>query len=401
MVYRIQNVVGLEQHVHHMQAKVTELNVHIEAEKMASQSTTRTYAGPEFTTYVNMPTGVISIPSGLSPLPRRPAHAGIVTTPKTPTFKGYHNVRQAVSTVRKSHKRTMTPTQASDAPAIDRQPCREMLAEFFKRIGKWAQDFADQHRILEPAELAALLDDSDVRLVLDGAGQASVLLADRNIRREVVAALVTRDIIKNTMSDSIMLDTRLDEVKQLETIITAIISLCSDEINAKQALLEKQTALVTTIKANIHHKQWRLNQAKLLKTSILDKLTPLVHTKYSPVHRNMPGRDWQLEDLYNTGYRIGFRMRMDTTQWVTTWPKAGADFSLKFMVNEAKMAYGSVMDTYGIIVRDPQAHCIRFALSPVVQKLRCQGGGERREVVHNAMVLVERKGVGGSVGGGV
>jgi hypothetical protein len=293
------------------------------------------------------------------------------------------------------HKRTETPEQRNLKPytngmpvytfGIEQQNDRGLLHDFFEDIRKWAAYHTKAH--LKPQEAGDL--DSTPELVEMMAGKSDIkqLLLDKEMRKDVVASLVTRHIVANAMSDNFVANSDHSAGPACSYLCLKFAHLQDHEIGEKHEVCESQRKLYTQLKQGAGHKEWRSRKADEHCTELLAKITFLLEVGQNPQ------RDHVLSELYIKGYRIGFRLRMEAVKWQVIWPAAGTDLNLSMMVNQSRNLLGDPMRTLNELQKDTKNFFVRFALTPTFSKSDFSSGMENKTVVHSSMVHVGRRGV--------
>jgi hypothetical protein len=293
------------------------------------------------------------------------------------------------------HKRTETPEQrclreyTNGVPiytfGIEQQNDRGLLHDFFEDIRKWSSIHAKAH--MKPQEVGNLSNTPDLIEMMGGKSDIKHLLVDNELRKDIVACLVTRHIVANAMSDNFLWNSGHHAGAACNELCLEFAHVLDHEAGRKHAICESQRELYTQLKQEPSHKEWRAFKAEERCTNLLSRLAFLLEPCQSPQRAHV------LSELYVKGYRIGFRLRMEAVKWQVMWPTAGTDLNLSMMVNQTRNLLGDPMKTLNELQRGSQNFFVRFALTPTFTKSDFSSGVEEKMVVHSSMVHVGRRGV--------
>lgn len=222
------------------------------------------------------------------PLARRPSFSAVPVTPTTANSPGgpvnTHSSRGTNGRSGTRHRRTQTPTQNSIRQMMGGQPVytfgigpqddRGLLTDFFDSIRGWANEWTVKTRMLTPEEIVGLLEpDSILCFFLGKNVDISALVSDDAIRCELVAAVVSNDIVYNTLCDTFLFGCDIEEAKGLMDLFNQYQRLGQGEEEKKHQLLLEQKALYTQIKNKNSHRKWRLNMSKQFADSLVEKVS--------------------------------------------------------------------------------------------------------------------------------
>jgi hypothetical protein len=79
-------------------------------------------------------------------------------------------------------------------------------------------------------------------------------------------------------------------------------------------------------------------------------------------------------------------MRMEAAKWAMSWPAAGDEFEVNYMINESRFLHDDPIKTLHRITQAPANYAVRFAMSPTISKSVFASGVENKEIVHKGMV---------------
>lgn len=224
---------------------------------------------------------------GLPPGPQFSGTPATPTTPHTPfhTFPTSSG-KGSNATPRSRHKRTQTPTQnyyrkmMNGQPlftiGIERQDDRGLITDFFDAISIWAKKWTQNSRLFAPDEVSNLTAPNSIICEFLGniSSDASLFIADGYLRCELVAAIVSNDIVYNTMCDTFLFDSlpQNEDAKVKQLVIEYSKLKAGDEVKKHQLLLE-QKGIYTEIKEQSKHRQWRAGKAKEFGNAVVEKVS--------------------------------------------------------------------------------------------------------------------------------
>jgi hypothetical protein len=274
---------------------------------------------------------------------------------------------------------------------MEPQDDQGLLADFFDAITVWAERWTSLDRVLSPSELDDLTEADSVIKKLGHATDVRMLLGGEDCNRIfLTAALVSHDIVYNTLCDTFLFNADFPEVAEIRDIWDEFDMLGDGHEAQKHQLNLKQQALYSKIKNLPNHDVWRLNMAKSIADKLTTTLGPLIGVE-DPAVGNSRDRHHELLELCVKGFRIGFRMRMEAAKWRMVWPEAGTDFDIEWMVNQSRYLHGSISNTLARISQSPSSYTVRFAMSPLIVKADYCKGTEQVKVSHKAMVHLTKK----------
>ncbi|KAF2641885.1 hypothetical protein P280DRAFT_468373 [Massarina eburnea CBS 473.64] len=294
------------------------------------------------------------------------------------------------------HKRTETPEQLFLKPftngvpiytmGIEAQNIRGVLHDFFEDIRKWARFHAkklDERTIVELSTLPELID------LFVSKSSIPHMLADKEMRQEIVAALIVRHIVTYAVGEKFMANSKHQAGEECQELLYEFGAVAEKEYALKHEICQEQHALYNRLKNQPGYRKWRTDTAEdrcqALLTKIAAFLKPGVH----------PERDHNLTELYVKGYRIGFRLRAEEApaKWQIMWPVAGVEVNFQWMVNQTRKLYGDPATTYQKVTENPTKYFVRFAVTPTFTCTEFSSGVEVKTVAHSALVHVGRQGV--------
>jgi hypothetical protein len=319
-----------------------------------------------------------------SPTPHRaPTGPAKLNSGSTRSGRGRHNRNNTPEQIIARGELAGTPIYTMGmAP----QDIRGLVNDFVDEMKSWAFKWTSLGD-LSSEDLAALSTHSAIVLFLGNASAIYPLVADRFWRVALVAALVSRDIVYNAVSDHFLFNSQHADAPKCDTVYERYEKLNSADKAAKHRILHEQKALYTKIKEEPGHRKWRTDTAKIFAEMLIDKLKGLV------IENDVTDadRDHALHELYIKGYRIGFRLRMEPMKWQMSWPSTGNDFDVEKMVNESRNLCGDTLHTIRMVTENPQGFSVRFATSPTIRSFDFSSGSEHETVVHKALVHLSRK----------
>jgi hypothetical protein len=314
-------------------------------------------------------------------------------TPRTPHGPAKMKFGSGRSS-RKGHNRNNTPEQIiaggelAGVPiftiGIDPQDIRGLINDFIDEIKKWAFKWAFQGE-LSPEDLEALTSHDAILEFLRNASAIYPLIADQYLRCALVAAIVSRDIVYNGLSDHFLYNSQHPDAAESEAVISKYEKLGPTDKATKHKLLYEQKAIYTKIKGHPGHREWRTGTAKIFSEVLIDKLKGLI------INNEIADRDHALHELYIKGYRIGFRLRMEAMKWQMAWPSNGDEFNAERMVNESRTLCGDILTTVQTVTQNPQNYTVRFATSPTIRRFDFSSGTEHESIMHKALVHISKK----------
>jgi len=223
-------------------------------------------------------TEAFASPPILGSIPQTPTAFGSV--PKTPTTQGFRSGAINGSTGRRTggptrgrHRRTQTPTQNAVRQMTGGQPLytwgmdpqddRGLLSDFFDSIKVWAQEWTRTSEIMAPENISELLKPGSVVFgflgnTSDGAG----ILADDYLRTQLVAAVISYDIVYHTLCENFLHVSGFSEAAQADVLFNEYNKLGEGDELAKHEILTQQKALYTAIKDQPTHRKLRSAKAK-------------------------------------------------------------------------------------------------------------------------------------------
>ncbi|KAF9734754.1 hypothetical protein PMIN06_011401 [Paraphaeosphaeria minitans] len=291
------------------------------------------------------------------------------------------------------HKRTETPQQLflkniTDnkvyTVGIEPQNDRGLLHDFFEDIRKWAIHYAID---LDGEELTHCSTMKDLVAITGDKSDIQHLLADREMRHDVVSALIIRDIVFHAIGEGSMFNSKHRDGELCREIVSNFAMLSHEDHGAKHQLCVRQAALYEDMYVEHSHHEWRTKQANERTKVLLNTLSPFLRRSI-----NADG-EHSLSELYVKAYRIGFRLRSHAVKWQIIFPVAGMKLDLNRMVNRTLNLAGDPMTTWKELTKDPDKYFVRFAITPTMTKSDFSAGYEVKEVVHSSLVHVGRQNV--------
>ncbi|KAJ4360454.1 uncharacterized protein N0V89_001017 [Didymosphaeria variabile] len=307
------------------------------------------------------------------------------------TLKALHSAPSYIPVARQAgarHRRTETPQQLflkdiTDVKVyttgIEPQDDRGLLHDFFEDIRKWAIHHTND---LDAREIAPCSSVKDIADMMGGKSDIQHLLSDRELRQDVVSALIIRDIVFHAIGEGSMLNSEHHNGEQCRQIVSGFAMLPHEDYPAKHRLCLRQEALYQGMYTEHHHHEWRSKKADERTKALLNALSSFLHMGIDA------DREHSLNELYVKGYRIGFRLRSKAVKWQVIFPVAGMNLDLKHMVNRTLNLVGDPMTTWKELVQNREKYCVRFAITPTMTKSDFATGKEVKEVVHSALVHV-------------
>lgn len=323
--------------------------------------------------------------------PSRRAYTPPVLPPQTPPprqagkKKGRHH---RTATPEQRQLRALTNGRPVYTLGIDPQTDRGLICDFFEQIKSWSAAYTVQLGALATEKIQELATNAGLVGYLGTALQFSKMIMEPDMLKSIVSAIVSRYVFAYTVGEHAMFLSRHIDANVCERLNQAWAQLSDHEHEKKVELLALQRDIYTRIKGAEDFKDWRTTCAKDFTTQLLSKLNGFLIT-------NLPfttakDRDHRLQELFVKGYRIGFRLRMEAV-WQFTWPIPGDQLQPAIMVNESRNLYGDMITTMREVMNSPNEHCVRFAVSPTMIKTDFSAGGEKKEVVHSALVHISPK----------
>ncbi|KAJ4291911.1 hypothetical protein N0V90_009808 [Kalmusia sp. IMI 367209] len=296
------------------------------------------------------------------------------------------------------HKRTETPEQLFLKPfsngvkvytmGMEPQEDRGLLHDFFDDIHKWAVRYTIN---MDAQEVARCSSFKDLAIILGGKSDIKEMLGDKEMRQDLVAALVIRDIVNHTIGEAALFNSDHHLGTQACDIISEFEMHCGEDDMAKHQLCLRQQALYKMVYEEPGHKKWRTTKADELTSMLLDALFPFLETGMDAVM--VADCEHWLSELYVKGYRIGIRLRSAAVKWQVTWPVAGIPFIPARMINQTRTLIGDPMTTLTELMKNPTKYFVRFAMTPTVIKSDFSAGVEVKNIVHSSLVHVGRSNV--------
>ncbi|KAF2194515.1 hypothetical protein K469DRAFT_744433 [Zopfia rhizophila CBS 207.26] len=357
-----------------LKERIKELEVALSEEKNKVQAARAPVSNP-----------TASLPLGSSTPSRR--NGFVPTTPSskpTPGSGGF---------TRRRHGRTETPDQRSLAAMLGPQftlgmlpqDDRGLLNDFFDAIKSWADYWTLKPATLPPEVEVALVRLPTVKAFLRNTQNRQPIVADLDLRSALVASIVSRDIAYYGMCDHFLYNSGHPGAGACDDLFSQYNNLATGNVEEKQRLLSQQKTLYTTIKNETSHREWRAEIAWKRSGHLIGDLGPILESQPALNRHNT------LNDLFIKGYRVGFRMRMETSKWQMAWPLDGDDFDFELMVNQSHDLCGDALRTLSRIQEYPGNFTVRFGKSPTIIKSDFSTGVEVRTVIHKAMVYLEEK----------
>ncbi|ORY13806.1 hypothetical protein BCR34DRAFT_251661 [Clohesyomyces aquaticus] len=314
-------------------------------------------------------------------------------SPKTPasfTQGGVENhavTSPAERPSKRRHVRTETPVQMRAAPKASPgfapQEDRALLADFFDDMVNWAYVWTQPAEALSPGleadmctavnqffGLATLLPD------------IKVLIRNVDMRRDLVAGVIVREVVRKTMSDQFLTWTEHPEAKKANDLFDNYSDLAFDKNAEKHEVLKEQKKLFARLKVHPGHHSWRREAAQKASEALFQKFGRLLKIDVDGLN---PRCVRHLDELIIKAIRIGFRMRMSAVKWSLLWPVDGDTFKPDTMVNQSRHLFGNVTETLNRIQQMPEAFTLRFAMSPIMVKYKHPFRVQDKEIVHKAM----------------
>lgn len=291
------------------------------------------------------------------------------------------------------HKRTETPEQRfikQFTPAkvytmgMEPQNDRGLLHDFFEDIRKWVIRHTidlDGKQIAQCSSYRPLVD------MIGGRSDIQHLLADREMRQDMVAALIIRDIIHFAIGEASLFNSEHPAGYQCRDLVTGFALLLEDDIATKHEFCLHQQALYKELYEEQSHKEWRTKTADGRTDDLLASIMPFLGGKI-----DADAQHW-LGELYVKGYRIGIRLRSNAVKWQILFPVAGMQLDLARMVNRSLNLAGDPMTTWKELANNPSKYFVRFAITPTITKSDFSTGREVKEVVHSSLVHAGRQDV--------
>lgn len=182
-------------------------------------------------------------------------------------------------------KRSTTPTFKSsrNSPNVQvvmgKQDDRGLLSDFFDEIKAWALEWVEKpaeidREFLELRRTGVLRDIivnmTDAPTLFD---HLETILSDEALRKDLVAACVSYDIVYNTVCDTFLVNSKFPEadVNSCRALINEYNSLGEEDILKKDEVLLAQKALYAAIKENPVHRELRKATAKQLAEDLVKK----------------------------------------------------------------------------------------------------------------------------------
>ncbi|KAH8708460.1 hypothetical protein GQ44DRAFT_815856 [Phaeosphaeriaceae sp. PMI808] len=295
------------------------------------------------------------------------------------------------------HHRTATPEQHhirafTNTPiytmGIDPQTDRGLLCDFFEDIKRWVAAYIADLRTMNAEQIHNLESHDAITHMFNQPSQFSLLITEKDILIALVTSIMSRYIFMHTIDEHALFLSG----HQLADLTEQLVADWTPQLSQPQRKewLLRQRDLYTAIKNVPNHKAWRTDFSQTATTALMAHLAGLLAENLPP--NLIKERDHQVQEFFIKGMRIGFRMRMAATRWSVAWPVCGAGFCAQTMVNESRMLYGDIMSTLRQVMALPNEHRVQFAVSPTMWRSEFEGGVERKEVVHSALVHLTRKG---------
>lgn len=267
---------------------------------------------------------------------------------------------------------------------------RCLLFDFFEQIKQWATSYTVHIRSLNAVQVHGLAAHPTIAASMGKPSQLMMLVTEKDMLIAMVASVISRHMWKHALDEHSLYASEHPQAEICEELAWQWSCIHETAFDAKYDLLLSQQEIYSSIKNAPDHKSWRSSCAERLTSRLISDLSGLLATNLSP--QALSERDHTLSELYIKGYRIGFRLRMAPSSWSFKWPSPGQEFDASAMVNETRMLYGDLLRTMRVVMNEPHAHEVRFAVSPTVVKSDYAGGEEKKVVVHHAMVHTTRKG---------
>jgi hypothetical protein len=96
------------------------------------------------------------------------------------------------------------------------------------------------------------------------------------MRCALIAAIVSRDIVYNGLSNHFLYNSQHPDAAESEAVISKYEKLRSTDKATKHKLLHEQKALYTRIKGHPGHRKWRTSTAKIFLEVLVNKLKGLI-----------------------------------------------------------------------------------------------------------------------------
>lgn len=289
------------------------------------------------------------------------------------------------------HKRTETPEQRFVklftptklyTVGIEPQDDRGLLHDFFEDIRKWA---IRNTTTLSQQELTNLSSYQPLVDMFGGKSDIQNILKDREMRQDIVAALMIRDIVHYALGETSLFNSNHIAGRQCRDLVTEFALLFEEDFITKHKLSLQQEALYKDLYEEHGHKEWRTRTADERTDILLTALSPFLGAKVDADGQH------RLGELYVKGYRIGIRLRSSAVKWQILFPVAGMQLDLSRMVNRTLNLAGDPMTTWKELANNPSKYFVRFAITPTITKSDFSQGYEVKEVVHSSLVHVARK----------
>ncbi|KAH9870084.1 hypothetical protein J1614_007006 [Plenodomus biglobosus] len=334
--------------------------------------------------------------NGKTPTPVKPN--GQLVTPKKTHVPS--TPRQSTGKTKGRHHRTATPEQRTIRDMMGGKPVftmgmkeqddRCLFFDFFQQIKQWATNYTVHLRSLNAEQIHGLATHAAIAGPLGEPSKLAMLVTEKDMLNAMVASIICRHVVTYALDEHSLRASGHPQADACEELVYRWTLLGANDHAAKHDLLLSQQQIYTTIKEAPDHRAWRAATASRLAFALLSSLSGLLATNLAP--SALTERNHILTELYVKGYRIGFRLRMSASRWSFQWPMAGAEFEPTAMVNENRTLYGDILRTMTAVMNEPQAHEVRFAVSPTVARSDFGSGEEKRVVAHHAMVHITRKG---------
>ena len=266
---------------------------------------------------------------------------------------------------------------------MEEQDDKSLLLRFFEQIEGWATNYTIDIMALGVEEAYDLAEHPALTGILRWPAQSKILLTEQASLDAIVASVILRHICMHAWDEHFLQVSGHPQAAMCEELSSRWSRLPEDAYEAKHGLLLSQNQIYTSIKNDHGHQNWRHACASHFSIELLTSLSGLLRTHMAA--RGFSARNEALLELYDKGYKIGFRLHTAPSQWSFQWPLVDADLE-PTATNDSRQLDADVLSMTTVILNHPKAHSIRFAVTPMTTVTGFDDGEEKGTLVHDAVV---------------
>jgi hypothetical protein len=158
---------------------------------------------------------------------------------------------------------------------MEPQEDRSLISDFFDAISAWAKQWTQNSRLFSSDEVLQLVAPGSTVCEFLSVTDTNAVppIANERLRTELVAGIVSKDIVYNTMCDTFLFDSLPEvEAAKVKQLVIDYGKLGAGDTVKKHQLLLEQKAIYTEIKEQPKHRKWRASMAHKFAGAVVAKV---------------------------------------------------------------------------------------------------------------------------------